>query len=272
MTRETKEIEQIQQYLRAQIRQRMQELRLNPAKLANLIGSPRSTVSSIFDGSNNRLPHLYTFILIARALSLPFEELLPKNLVFFPEGNKRNTHSFISPEKLDIISTLSLIKRYNLGSPIKYHPRSIPEFCKSIQLLCHEYGLSEQAALDYREELQGFFSIDANGLIILEEGVLLDLIDRKGIFSESTRNDSLEMNDHIKKFQLKNSDRVTTVVANRAHWRVDPILIITKNLALADYFGSLLILSDVNLISHASKRFEAIKNESPMLLDWLGRV
>lgn len=270
--RERDELQHIQNYLRGKIRGRMQELGMNPAELSRRIGSPRSTIKSIIDSDSNRLPHLYTLIMIARTLSMSIDELLPKNLVHLSEKHSSETTNFIPPSKLDPNKFLLLLKKYNLNAPILYHPRSIPEFCKSPSLLSAEYEIPAKAATTYQESLIEIFSLNTNGTIAVDGSIIEDLIDRKGFFESQTRSDSLQMIESLKQFEKMRIGRVKVIVVNRQLSKLDPILILSKKFAISDYFGSLLLIADEKLINHAFGKFEKLQASMPTFGEWLKKI
>lgn len=272
MTNASTELSHIKRHVRNCLLERMHELDISASELARLIGSPRSTISSILSDDNNRLPHLYTLILVSRALSLPIENFLPKNMLYIGTNSMSGAGSFIHPNNLDVENFLGLISKYKFGPKTYYHPRSIPEFCKTSHMLSTEYRITPERADIYRSNLQNFFTTELSGLILLDKNILISLLDRADYFDGIPRHDTIEAITNLSNFQEIQKGRVSIYVGDRSVWRIDPVLVVSESVAVSDFFGSLLVHTDKNLIGHMVERIEAARKKAQPLTSWLSSV
>lgn len=272
MANASTELSYIKRHVKNCLLERMHELDISASELARLIGSPRSTVSSILSDDNNRLPHLYTLVLVARALSLPIENFLPKNMLNADTNPVKGAGKFINPDKLDIEAFFELISKYKFGPKTYYHPRSIPEFCKTNHMLADEYKISLEKAGIYKASLQKFFQIDLSGIILLDHNMLISLLDRTGIFEGIPRHDTVTSIERLSSFQEIQNGRVSIYVGDRSVWRIDPVLIISESVAVSDFFGSLLVHHEKSLIGHMVAKIEAVRENAKPLTSWLASV
>ena len=262
----------IKQKFRISVTNRLSELGMSAADLAVATGNPRSTISQLLSDQNLRLPSVLSLVSIARALSLSLSDVLPAHLLSSSVNFHLERRAHFPDGIPSLAEVAALITRYNLRSNICYHPKTIPEFLKPAELLELEYGVARGELVSYMKDLAMFHQLRVSGVVLLDEGVLVSLIDRKGIFGGLSRHASLAAISAISEFSKLNEGAVSFCVCNRFRDKVDPILILSDEIALADYFGSLLLISDRALISTSRQRFKALSDSTVSFEAWLKTV
>ena len=268
-TEKSRELKVIKETFCFRVERRLVDLNMTASELASSTGSPRSTISELLSPDNMRLPSIASLINIARALSVNVSELLPEHFLSIDVDFHQKRRVFFPHGVASLQQTLDLISRYSLQSGIFYHPRTIPEFLKSPEILSVEMGVPMESLTQYVAELARMREAKLAGVLIIDESVLEDLIDRKGIYDGLSRQVSIDTVQAIRQFEADYERDITLRLCNRLRDKIDPILILNKDVAISDYFGSLLLVTDTSLIAAAEERFTQLCHAGKSLEDWL---
>jgi transcriptional regulator with XRE-family HTH domain len=265
----TKELQVIKAAFCFRVEQRMGDLGMTASELASATGNPRSTISELLNLENMRLPSVPSLINIARALSINVSELLPDHLLSMDADFHQSRRVFFPHGLVSLQQTVDLITKYSLRSGIFYHPRTIPEFLKSPEILALEMGVPVDSVTQYVAGLAHLRDAKLSGVLVLDESILEHLVDRKGIYDGLSRQSSIDAVQAIRKFEADHEEDITLRLCDRLHGKIDPILILSKDIAISDYFGSLLLITDGALISSAKEKFMQFCDSGKAFEDWL---
>jgi transcriptional regulator with XRE-family HTH domain len=265
----TKELQVIKAAFCFRVEQRLGELGMSASELASATGNPRSTISELLSPENMRLPSVPSLINIARALSGNVSDLLPDHLLSVEVEFHKSRRSFFPHGLESLRHTVDLISKYSLRSGISYHPRTIPEFLKSPEILATEMNLPMEGVTQYASALSSLRDSRLSGILILDETVLETLVDRKGIYEGLSRQGAIDAVQAIRKFESEHDSDITLRICDRLRHQIDPILILSDSIAISDYFGSLLLVTDSDLISSAKEKFIGLRGSGKSLGDWL---
>lgn len=272
MTSQTDELRLIKETFVKRTRDRFSELNLTASDVAELIGSPKSTISEILNLKNARLPSLYLLIRLARVLGVQPVALLPAHYLSFDPDLQTDTSRFVPPQAVDFEGVLALTLRYGMQSRLFYHPRNLPDFVKTPDILSREMGIDLGAATIYLDRIQQILGSKMQGVMALDQQSLIDLIDRKGLFQDTSRSDSLAALDRLKTFSDGSNGDAKIIVCDRSVQKIDPILILNETTSLAFFFGSFLFITDPTLVQAATRTFERLEHTAPELNQWLSSV
>lgn len=262
------ELEVIKQTFRERLLKRLSTLGMTPSDLALSVGSPRSTIAQLLNPETGRLPSVPVLLRICRALSIQVADLLPDHMLSLDSNFHAREKKFFSPGVTGLMEVARLLESYNLRDGALYHPRTIPEFLKPLEFLSHEIGKPSDEVKFYFNALQNWRHVPLCGKIFIDEQVLINLIDRSGIYFNLSRATSVDTIFQLTSFANESND-IQIIVCDRQRERVDPILILSDTLAISDYFSSLLLVTDEDLITLAKERFTQISASQPSLNDWL---
>jgi transcriptional regulator with XRE-family HTH domain len=272
MTNASDEIIAIKRFMREKTAERLKEVGTNYSEISKLMGAPKSTLSEIFNSKSSRLPSIYTLLKLARALDVSAFSLLPPYL-FNADDQLSKTQPRIQPHnQLSLIDVTQSILKYGMNNTIYYHPRNLPEFIKPKKLLLDETNISKKNADSYINALNYFFERQFKGKILIDELSLIDLMDRKGAFSNLSRLECVQTIELLKKFADQNLEGVKIHVGNRHIDRLDPILILSDTAAISDYFQTLMFVDNYKLIEIARNKIERSCENNPSLLEWLSKT
>lgn len=268
-TEKSRELQVIKAAFCFRVEQRMRELGMSPSELASATGNPRSTISELLNLDNMRLPSVPSLINIARALSINVSELLPQHLLSMDVDFHQSRRAFFPHGLESLQHTVDLIKKYSLRSGVFYHPRTIPEFLKSPEILGLEMGVPVENVMQYASELARLRDAKLSGVLVLDEWILESLVDRKGIYEGLSRQVSIDAIQAIRKFESDHEANITLRMCDRLRGKIDPILILSRDIAISDYFGSLLLVTDSDLIANAEEKFMQLRDSGKSFGDWL---
>lgn len=243
---------------------------ISPAELAVRAGIPKSTLSMIISGKNDRLPSLLNCLKLARALALDIGD-------FFPQVRAHETslgglnRAFLNPQKISPTKVFELLQRMQPWTSAYWCLTNIPDFCKSPEFLAIEKGISPTAAAAQIEQESMFNRVNyqnTSGIMILRKSILSDLIERRNSFAAVSGVSALKMLENLKQFAENCSDQAKIIVSNETTQNVDPILIMNDRIAITYPFGSYFVSTDKAMIGFIQEHFNLLAQTSPSFSEW----
>lgn len=242
---ESLDAKDIAAYFRHRVREYCAAQSIRPSQLARLAAVSKPTVSSIFAETSDttRLPNLLNSMRIAQALNVQVEDLLP-DLSFDKQKAEILSASYINAEIVSLDQVFGVIQSVAPWKKAYFCPDTIPEFCKTKEFIMSESGLSETAATAYMSNIKFMDFGTIEGVMVLKENILKDLLEHRNRFSKISAKNAYEMFANLREYIGNCSPNTRVVVSDPTQGDVDTILVLNDRVAVTYPFGSYFVTSE----------------------------
>jgi hypothetical protein len=223
------------------------------SRLSKITGIGRSVIKTYTDESL-ALPNVFQLMRLAAALECDAHDLLP-----FLNLRNKNAHKRLA---VDISKTLSLNTKSEEifenaknsdGKFLYYVPKSLPEGLKTEAIITSELGkYLDQEKIKYFQRLEELNKINANGCFLIKEGIILDLISRRGTYSNLSMQEVFEQIQRIRDYEEEKFPNLQIKVMIEATQLISDIFLIEDKVAYHEFFEQIITITDEAVLKNAA--------------------
>lgn len=266
----TEFVEQLRHAFNTRLRSQVLKKNISISQLAKFTGISRSVLSG-YMRDDSALPNAANLMRLAQALDCEPGAFFPITSPSEQRGSVSDVVN-ISPAMVDdeqLNQTLDKIAAAT-GEFIYYVPRTLPDALKTDGVFAFEdYAIPKNDIHNYVEKVRLMISPTLNGVILISEGTLLDLIQLRGIYAgmpQKTSNHQLNIlvnacHKQFPNWQIK--------VFSRQDCRINPCILIGKSLLIQDFFNYNIQIESMPTIFGVQASLNTINRRAIDFLYWI---
>jgi transcriptional regulator with XRE-family HTH domain len=252
------------------LRSQMRKADMSTSRLSRMSGISRSVISGYLSDDPS-LPNAINLIRLASALGCPPGLFLPcqtpgtQGTTITDEMQliPARSHDERLRETLDVIASATTQFVY-------YAPISIPDPLKTEALFNFEYQTAVGGELKtYVQTIRGMVDLPLNGAILLDEAMLTDLLEQRGLYKDLPRHMAEAQLRHLISFSEARFPEWQIKVIRRLEFQITPCFLLSNTLLLQEFFDYITLIRNKQAIHRVQSRLTEALRAGVDLLDWL---